>query len=112
MPSSDRRVCAMNAPMKSRLLGEQGKGRVIMKRAGTRIAALCLTGMLWTILAGVRTARADALIITIDNSLRIVQPNSTEIYTGTVTNNTGLALDAANDLFLNFAGFNPVFVDL
>jgi hypothetical protein len=46
-------------------------------------------------------------------SLNLLQPNitapagSTQIFKGTITNNTGAALDAATDIFLNFENFDP-----
>jgi len=64
------------------------------------------------VLAGVETARADSLTITLDNPLRIVLLSSTAIYTGTVTDNTRSTLDATNNLFLISRDFNPVLVDL
>jgi hypothetical protein len=53
-------------------------------------------------------ARAVPLLtLTIDQPVQFASAGSTVTFTGTVTNNTGIGLDAASDLFLNFNSYNP-----
>ena len=56
-------------------------------------------------------ASAEPLTLTIINPDRAALPGSTETYLGTITNDTGQTLQTA-DLFLDFAGYDPVYVTL
>ena len=51
-------------------------------------------------------ARAD-IILDLDPASLTANPGDTVVFTGTVTNTTGVTLNAT-DLFLNFSGFDPV----
>ncbi len=49
------------------------------------------------------------ITLTIDDPTQIVQPTSTTTYTGTITNNTGAALDIYGDfVVLNFSGYGSL----
>ncbi len=51
-------------------------------------------------------ARAAPLTLSIDDPVQFAAPGDSLSFHGTVTNNTGGPLDAFNDLFLNFGGFD------
>jgi hypothetical protein len=59
----------------------------------------------------VHNASADPLTLNVINPDRFVSLGSTETYLGTITNDTGQALQTA-DLFLDFAGYDPAHVSL
>jgi len=76
------------------------KGFVAFLRAGAFVA-LGLSAL-------ASPARAVPLLtLTIDQPVQFASAGSTVTFTGTVTNNTGIGLDAASDLFLNFNSYNP-----
>ena len=52
------------------------------------------------------------LTVNIFNPNRVASTNSTETFMGTITNNTGVTLDAVADMFLNFNGFDSGVVSL
>ena len=54
-------------------------------------------------------ARADLLTFTISPASLVDTPGGTVTFTGTITNDTGVAL-SATDMFLNFSGFNPLVI--
>lgn len=51
-------------------------------------------------------ARAAPLTLAVDDPVQFAAPGDSLTFHGTVTNNTGTALDAFNDLFLNFGSFD------
>jgi hypothetical protein len=59
------------------------------------------------LLAPPSPAASGPLALSIDQPDRMVPAGSTVVFTGTITNNTGVGLDAAVDLFLNFNNFDP-----
>lgn len=58
-----------------------------------------------TLLLAACPARAD-LILNLASSVVAATPGETVIFTGSITNTTGVALNAT-DMFLNFGGFDP-----
>ena len=71
---------------------------------GARIGALAL--LLCCAMAG-----AVPLTLTITNPDRIGRPGTSEVFSGTIANNTGGSLNAS-DLFLDFGGYDAVDVTL
>ena len=65
----------------------------------------------WALLLACSVAAAAPLSLSIINPDRIGVPGGSEIFAGTITNNTGSDLNAS-DLFLNFAGYDAANVSL
>jgi hypothetical protein len=70
------------------------------------IGCAAFVPLLLCLLALASPARAELLLLSIDQPERTALPGSTVAFTGTITNRTGVDLDAAADLFLNFNGFD------
>jgi len=64
-----------------------------------------------TIYAANFELHAAAIDVSIVNPIRFDLPGSSNLFQGTITNNTEVALDST-DLFLNFSGFDPLRVTL
>lgn len=54
-----------------------------------------------------RAAPLPPLSLSIDKPVQFANAGSSVAFFGTITNNTGVTLDAATDLFLNFGSFDP-----
>jgi len=63
-------------------------------------AIVCLLGLLGL------TSPVHALVLSIDQANQHASPGGTVIFTGTITNDTGVDLDAATDLSVNIFNFN------
>lgn len=86
---------------------EQAVSPVARKRSRfTGLRAIAVVLLFCSGLAG-----AAPLTLTIANPDRISLPGASEIFSGTITNNTGASLNAS-DLFLDFAGYDAVQVTL
>ena len=72
-----------------------------------RWATLALLGLVLSL----SFTPARALLFNIDSPDRVVVAASTSLFSGTVTNDTGLDV-SATDLFFNFSGFEPSIVSL
>jgi hypothetical protein len=64
-----------------------------------------------TFSVALHTVHAEPIDLSIINPMRIGAPGEVETFQGTITNNTGAALDST-DLFLNFSGYDPANVTL
>ena len=62
-------------------------------------------------LADTAILRASSIDLSIVDAIRVGAPGDLETFEGTITNDTGAALDST-DLFLNFSGYDPVNVIL
>jgi hypothetical protein len=87
----------------TKILGGNSMLRAFSLRQVGLAAIASLIGLL-----ALRSPAASAPIgLSIDQPDRTVPAGSTAVFTGTITNNTGVGLDAAVDLFLNFNSFDP-----
>jgi hypothetical protein len=80
---------------------------VFMAAASARL--LRRAGLSFSLLAAVALANAQPLTLTIPDADQLGLAGSLFTFTGTVTNNTGAALQTS-DLFLDFGGFDPNFL--
>lgn len=60
-------------------------------------------------LSATQAVRAEPLVLIVNSSSLTAPPGGTAIFEGTITNNTGVNLNAT-DLFFNFSGFNAAIV--
>lgn len=82
------------------------RGKPLWRGIVIQLAILGFAGVFFT-----QGARAEPLTLSVLEPSRLATPGDTLIFSGTITNNTGLDL-LATDLFLNFSGFDFNVVDL
>jgi hypothetical protein len=70
------------------------------------LASLVLLGLYFTLPPNLR---ADSISVTIQNTSVVTTPSSIVIFTGTITNDTAVSLNAT-DFFFNFFGFDPTLI--
>jgi len=71
------------------------------------VRTLVLTVIFTGALVAPQAASAEPLTLAISSASLVASPGSTVTFTGTIRNDTGVALNAL-DLFANFFNFNPV----
>lgn len=78
---------------------------------GKRSRPTCVQASILILLLSFSVAGAAPLTLKITNPDRIGLPGTSEVFSGTIANNTGVSLNAS-DLFLDFSGYDVGFVTL